>query len=49
MSSLIERMLENSAKIANILRQFHINPYKGYGRLCIGILLALLTLVIEAK
>lgn len=38
-------MLENSAKFAKILRQFHINPYKGYGGMPIPMLVALLTLV----
>ena len=38
-------MLENSAKFAKILRQFHINPYKGYGGLPSPVLVALLRLV----
>lgn len=42
---LIVGMLENSAKFAKILRQFHINPYKVYGGSPIPMLVALLTLV----
>lgn len=49
MSRLIEGMLDNSAQIAKILRQFHIDLYKGYGVLPITILVALLTLVSESK
>lgn len=45
MTPLIEGMLENSAKFAKILRQFHIDPYKGYGSLHNTILVALQTLV----
>lgn len=45
MFPLIEGMLENSAKFAKILRQFHINPYKGNGGPPSPMLVALLRLV----
>ena len=45
MFPLIEGMLENSAKFAKILRQFHINPCKGNGGQPSPMLVALLRLV----